>query len=421
MITLSFWFVNTFYKLIAFFFKMFYANYIKKERVQFMEMTNLSNRDVNEIKLLGSIIEHQPISRANLAKLNELNKTTTSAVVNNLIEEQLVYESGVGSSTLTGGRKPILLEFNPKTAVAISIELGQNYIQSCLAYLNGEIIHYQEEKTALIESDTIVDTLKGLINQHLGHLPETPNGLVGITVGIHGVTLNNQITFSPFYDFTELDIHGCLQSTYQCPVYLENEANLSAIGEYTFVTDQDRIINVNIKSGIGAGVIQFGKLMTGTHGRFGEIGHTILFPGGRPCPCGNLGCLERYASSKALFRSIKERMDIDFIEVDELIKLWHQGDPIITEEVTQVIDYLSVGINNLISSYDPDEVIINGMIFNRIPALLDLLTAKLNRRIAQDTKLSVSRLTDMATIYGGIAVVGSRYLNIEDLKLQGDH
>lgn len=381
-------------------------------------MTKFSARDANEIRLLNSIIEHQPISRANLAKLNTLNKTTTSAVVNQLIEEQLVYESGVGSSTLTGGRKPILLEFNPQTAVAISIELGQNYIQSCLAYLNGDLIHYYKKEHALIQSDTIIDQLKELIDLHLERLPETPNGLVGITIGIHGVTLNNRITFSPFYDFDEIDIQASLQELYHCPVYLENEANLSAIGEYTFATDNGHIINVNIKTGIGAGVIQSGKLMTGTHGRFGEIGHTILFPGGRDCPCGNQGCLERYASTKALFRSIKHRLDIDFIEVDELISLWQAGDPTIKEEIHKVIDYLSIGINNLISSYDPDEVIINGMIFNRIPALIDLLSDKLNSRITKETKLSASKLTDMATIYGGIAVVGSRYLNIEDLKLQ---
>lgn len=87
----------------------------------------------------------------------------------------------------------------------------------------------------------------------------------------------------------------------------------------------------------------------------------------------------------------------------------------------KVIDYLSIGINNLISLYDPDEVIINGPILNRIPALMDLLSTKVNSRLALDTKLSASKLTDMAPIYGGIAVIGSRYLNIEDLKLQSNY
>ncbi|MRI85927.1 ROK family protein [Aerococcaceae bacterium WS4759] len=377
----------------------------------------LKKREFNEIKLLGSIIDHQPISRANLAKINNLNKTTTSTVVNNLLEEHLVFESGIGSSTLTGGRKPILLEFNPKSALAISIELGESHIQSCLAYLNGEMIQFREELYTEINSETIIDKLIETIDQLLSNAPVTPNNLIGITIGIHGVTLDNRITFSPFYNLEHLDIQQQLQNHYHCPVYLENEANLSAIGEYTFITDKDRIINLNIKTGIGAGVIHFGKLMTGTHGRFGEVGHTILFPGGRECPCGNRGCLERYASAKALYRSIKERMNIDFIEVDELIRLWKAGDPIITEEVLKVIDYLSVGINNLISSYDPDEVIINSALFNHDPCLINELNKRLNSRITKETKLSVSKLTDKAILLGGIAVAASRYLNIENLKL----
>ncbi|MRJ48408.1 ROK family protein [Fundicoccus ignavus] len=377
----------------------------------------LKKREFNEIKLLGSIIDHQPISRANLAKINNLNKTTTSTVVNNLLEEHLVFESGIGSSTLTGGRKPILLEFNPKSALAISIELGESHIQSCLAYLNGEMIQFREELYTEINSETIIDKLIETIDQLLSNAPVTPNNLIGITIGIHGVTLDNRITFSPFYNLEHLDIQQQLQAYYLCPVYLENEANLSAIGEYTFITDKDRIINLNIKTGIGAGVIHFGKLMTGTHGRFGEVGHTILFPGGRECPCGNRGCLERYASAKALYRSIKERMNIDFIEVDELIRLWKAGDPIITEEVLKVIDHLSVGINNLISSYDPDEVIINSALFNHDPCLIEELNKRLNSRITKETKLSVSKLTDKAILLGGIAVAASRYLNIENLKL----
>lgn len=377
----------------------------------------LKKREFNEIKLLTSIIDHQPISRANLAKINNLNKTTTSTVVNNLLEEHLVFESGIGSSTLTGGRKPILLEFNPKSALAISIELGESHIQSCLAYLNGEIIQFSEELYTEINSETIIEKLIETIDQLLSNAPVTPNNLIGITIGIHGVTLDNRITFSPFYNLEHLDIQQELQNHYHCPTYLENEANLSAIGEYTFITDKDRIINLNIKTGIGAGIIHFGRLMTGTHGRFGEVGHTILFPGGRECPCGNRGCLERYASAKALFRSIKERMNSEFIEVDELIRLWKARDPIITEEVLIVIDYLSIGINNLIASYDPDEVIINSALFNHDPCLIEELKKRLNSRMTKETKLSVSKLTDKAILLGGIAVAASRYLNIENLKL----
>ena len=379
-------------------------------------MTHIITRDANEIMLLRSIIENQPISRADLAKLNKLNKTTTSAIINQLLDEHLVFESGVGSSTFTGGRKPILLEFNPKAAVVISIELGENYIRSAFSYLDGQLIHHDLMENVSFTSESIYGILVTIINGHIGLMPTTPNGLVGITIAVHGVALNNKLTFSPFYDLDDIELADMLRHQFKCPVYIENEANLAAIGEYTFSTDKDRIVNVNIKTGIGAGIIQFGTLLKGTHGRFGEIGHTIIFPGGRPCPCGNLGCLERYASTKALMNSIKNRTGVQDLDIETIVGLWEDKNEVIVDEITMAVDYLSVGINNLITSFDPDEIIINSMLFNKIPLLINLLSSKLKSRITKETKLSVSKLTDKATLYGGIAVVTSDYLCIENLK-----
>lgn len=381
-----------------------------------MKIENTAINDPNEIMILCSLIKNQPISRADLAKINNFNKTSISAIINSLLKENLIYESGVGESTTTGGRKPILLEFNTKAAVAISIELGADYIHSALAYLDGKIIHYDFENDVEINKETIHQVLVNNIDQLIKRMPKTPKGLVGINIGVHGVALNNKLTFSPFYDFEDYDIQQVISQEYKCSVFVENEANLAAIGEYTFSTDQDRIININIKSGIGAGVIQFGKLFRGTHGRFGEIGHTILFPNGIECPCGNKGCLERYASSKVLRRNISAKKQIDSISTDEIIEYWNQNDRVTTSEVLTNIEYLSVGINNLISSFDPDEIIINSTLFNKKPELLNYLTNNLQGRLTKETVLSVSKLTNKATIYGGIAVVTSAYLNIDNLK-----
>lgn len=381
-----------------------------------MNIKNIAITDPNQITILSSLIKNQPISRADLAKVNDFNKTSISAIINSLLEANLIYESGVGESTTTGGRKPILLEFNTKAAVAISLELGADYIHSTLSYLDGELIDYSFKNDVIINKDTIHEVLVNNIDQLIDKIPKTANGLIGIGIGVHGVVLNNKLTFSPFYDFKDYDIEVIISKEYNCPVYVENEANLAAIGEYTFSTDQDRIININIKSGIGAGVIQFGKLFRGTHGRFGEIGHTILFPNGKECPCGNKGCLERYASSNVLRKNISAKKEINSITTDEIIKLWNQNDRVTTSEVLTNIEYLSIGINNLISSFDPDEIIINSTLFNKKPELLNYLTGNLQGRLTNETTLSVSKLTNKATIFGGIAVVTSAYLNIENLK-----
>lgn len=377
---------------------------------------NIASKDFNTTMLLNSIIVNQPISRADLAKMNNLNKTTTSAIVTNLINDKLVYESGVGESTVGGGRKPILLKFNYKSALAISLELGSNYINSAIAYLNGDIIHYNTVVNIEINKKNIHQQLVKEIDELLKKTPKTPNGLVGISVAVHGVTLNNKLTFSPFYDFGDYDIQEELSKQYQCPLFIENEANLAAIGEYTYSTNQNRIININIKSGIGAGITQDGLIQKGAHGRFGEIGHTILFPNGTDCPCGNKGCLERYASLNVLCENIRQKKNLDFLDISDIIDFWEQKDRVVTNEVLTNIEYLSIGINNLISSFDPDEIIINSPLFNQNPKFLIHLKENLRSRLTRETKLSVSKLTDKATVYGGLAIVNSAYLNILNLK-----
>ena len=92
-----------------------------------------------------------------------------------------------------------------------------------------------------------------------------------------------------------------LSQKYHTAVYIENEANLTALGEYCFSSDSTNLLSVSIHSGIGVGIIVNGRLQTGTHGTAGEVGHSTLFPHGNLCPCGNRGCLEQYASNKVLF------------------------------------------------------------------------------------------------------------------------
>lgn len=381
-----------------------------------MELIRHAIQDSNSIRILESLLDNQPISRANLAKLNGFNKTSISTIINNLLEANLIYESGIGESTTTGGRKPILLEFNNHAAVAIAIELGSDYVHASSAYLNGDMINYIFTNDILINAETIEQVLTENINHLIEQLPETPNGLVGIAIAVHGVVVNNQLTFSPFYHFNEFDIHAFIEQTYQCAAYVENEANLAATGEYTFSSDQDQIINVNIKSGIGAGIIQFGSLLRGSNGRVGEIGHTTLFPHGIKCACGNEGCLEQYASTKVLRQSISQQLNLNSITISQIAHRWDSQNPIVVEEMLKHIEYLSVGINNLISLLDPDEIIINSDLFYQRPELLNHLKQHLQSRLTKEIALSVSKLGHQATVYGGIAFVSSQYLNIRRLK-----
>ena len=115
-----------------------------------------------------------------------------------------------------------------------------------------------------------------------------------------------RLIFTPYYSLTELDIASDLNKTFNIPVYLENEANLSVIGEKTFFNDYSNIVNISIHTGVGLGLIIDNKLYTGYNGFAGEFGHSIVVPNGKPCPCGNKGCLEQYVSETSLLRNYSQ-------------------------------------------------------------------------------------------------------------------
>src|SRR5699024_1484786 len=107
------------------------------------------------------------------------------------------------------------------------------------------------------------------------------------------------------YDLDQIDLAFELQQALDMPVYVENEANLTALAETSFSTNKLNLVSVSIHSGIGAGIIINGELYHGRNGHSGEVGHMILYPHGVACPCGNKGCLEQYCSEKAILQQYR--------------------------------------------------------------------------------------------------------------------
>lgn len=119
-----------------------------------------------------------------------------------------------------------------------------------------------------------------------------------MTIALQGQVLNNKIISTSYNDLAEINLVEMLNQEYNFPVFLQNEANLSALGEYTFSSDIENLASISLHSGIGVGLVKNGKLDVGNKGYAGQLGHTILFPNGRKCTCGNHGCLENIALHK---------------------------------------------------------------------------------------------------------------------------
>lgn len=377
-------------------------------------------RNQNEALVLKSIIEQDPISRASLSEHTKLNKASISSIVKTLMDDHLVFETGIGDSSATGGRKPILLEFNSKAGTILSVDLGHDSIDLIATYLNGEVIHEAKIRKTPISSENVETLLFSLIDNALIHLPNTPKGILGCAISIHGITNENKIIFSPNYDLDNIDLHHILSDQYHFPFFLENEANLAALGEYTFISRADDLLCVSIHSGIGLGIISDGELHRGKHGSAGEIGHTILFPSGVSCRCGNQGCLEKYASQKAIYEKISKALNIDenLINSDTIVQyLKNEQRETVLPILEECATHLSVALNNLLLFHDPEVLYIDSSIYEKVPELLDTLKKKIKNRFAAKTKIKTSTFAGQSSLYGGVTLVLRERLNLTPFKM----
>ncbi len=375
-------------------------------------------RDINTNLILESIINVNSISRATLAKNLGLTKATVSAIVQDLINKKLVIE--IGSDDTTKGRKPILLSFNQRGGYVISIDLGINQISLLLSDLKGENRKLKQYNNSA-PSFHIVALLKKIINDTLTELPTTAYGVIGISLSIHGVVYNNSIVFTPYYSLEQIELKKELEDIYHIPVYIENEANLSVIGEKTFCYDYPNIINISIHSGIGIGIISQNKLYTGYNGYAGEFGHTIIVPDGKPCPCGNHGCFEQYASEKALMQEFSKLKNLPLTDFNSFISYYKKGDPDAQIIINEFIKYMSIGVNNILNTFNPDIIIVNSSFVTYIPNILDRIEASITSRMNKYCTILPSKLQDTATLLGGTCICIKNFLGIKYLQLNTKH
>ncbi len=380
-------------------------------------------REQNESIVLKMIIENEPISRAEIAARTNLNKASVSSITKTLLDNHLVQEIGPGSTGASGGRKPILLKFNGHCALGVALDIGDDYISAVLSYINGEIIHSLIHKELAVHRDNILMLAGDMIRRFEGISPPTPHGIVGVAAAIHGIVCDNQIRFTPYYDLAKMDLAELLQNDFPYPVILENEANLTAVGEYSFSCSSDNIISISIHSGIGAGIVQNGTLQTGRHGQAGEIGHSILVPEGKACPCGNSGCLEQYASNKALYEAFAAQKglaangeDGTAVNSDTLSQAFRAGDSFAVELLHENARLLAIGVNNVTTFFDPQMIIINSSVYRKNPILIERLVENIKSSFANKITVQNSLLAEKAPLYGGIAAVAMRFLNIPNLK-----
>lgn len=372
-------------------------------------------RDMNSHLILEMILKESTISRAALAKTSGLTKATVSAIVQKLIEQNLVIEVGNDNTTL--GRKPILLTFHANCGYALSIDVNANTISAMICNLRGENCRLKLYPNHADRRE-IIPLLITIIRDMTDSLEDTPYGVVGIGLGIHGTVYENQVTFTPYSPYEQLPFQEVLEQEFGIPVYLENEANLSVIGEHTFYYHTPNLIGISIHTGIGVGIFIHDQLYTGSNGNAGEFGHSIIEPNGRPCPCGNSGCLEQYASERSILKQFAAIKGLEHADIDTFVAACHKQDDDALSLLEDFIRYMSYGINNLLNTFNPDMIVINSSFTTYFPEVLRQIQNRLQNRMRMHCVLVPSGLQDTSILLGAACLCIRQFLGIQHLRLR---
>lgn len=369
-------------------------------------------RDMNSKLVLETIMHCNPISRASISKKLGLTKATISAIVQDLINAKLVIE--IGSDDTSLGRKPILLNFNQRAGFAVCVDIGVSVLSCMICDLLGEHRSIKQVKTP--KESEIVPCLIQLIESMEQNFERLPYGMVGITLGIHGVTYENEILFTPYYSLVGIDIKQQLSEYFSVPIFLENEANLSALGERAYLSDNYKsLANISIHTGVGLGVILNNELFNGNSGHAGELGHTIVEMNGRQCPCGNNGCLEQYTSERALLMEYMKRTNQKEVTWDDFLEACKQQEEHSMELLDQFVSYMCICINNLLNSISPEIVIINSSLTNELPWLISRIVNGLTSKVLTQVPIIPSLRRDTSILLGGISVSVRNFLGVKSI------
>lgn len=348
----------------------------------------------NYKQIINLIINNGGISRAQISRETNLNRSTVSYIINYFLENNLVYETT--EKVQTGGRASTLIKFNYSLYQIMIIDLQKTKVKILITDLAGKEIDRIDCKVEHNDLNSLSE-----IQNAISVISDKHPKLHAIGIAIHGVvSVSKKQIHSPFYQYSYQDIEQLVMKN-NLPVYIENEANIFANGIYNKLDAQvDSLINIHIKDGIGSGHITHGTLVRGDNGFAGEIGHSIAIPGGLQCQCGNKGCLELYCSEQAIIRQIEEVTNQPFTY--EHINYLLSTNSDVNQIYVNAIELLAIKLNDLILFTDTQTIYISSDLFSQVSNFKIDLEQLLSTNTYIQPMIKVSS-TELSTFTSGFA------------------
>ena len=367
-------------------------------------------RDINRQIVLNYVREREPISRAEIARETALQRSTISAIVEDLTREGLVEEVGEGEST--GGRRPTLLKLRAVGPIAVGVSITPTCTTIASSDLAGRVIDQQEFLTDPDKTlSQVIDAVREFNARYHGSIEGVGVSLPGLVDPSTGTAL-----FVPYFPWRDLPVSEAISSAVGVPVVIDNDANAMALAELWFgrpeVNDARDFIMVLVAEGVGTGIIFDGQVYRGQRGAAGEFGHMVIGEHAPvPCSCGSDDCWEAFASERAAIARYRKLARIPAktpISFREVVDRALGGEASAKAALVETARYLGVGISNLIIGFSPEAVVVGGEIARAWELIESALTEAIEhsvRRGLPSARILPSTLGENPTLRGALSLV----------------
>ncbi len=389
--------------------------------------THQQTRAHNAALVLKALYDHGPISRAEVARMSGLTRTTVGEVVGELIGDGMAREAGRGPST--GGKAPILLELVDGARTVIGLDLGETVFRGALLDLRGRVIETVEREVGGLDgldgeqALAVVYELVDALHDKVGGVP-----LLGIGIGTPGIVDagTGSIRWAVNLDWQDLPLGDLLTARYGVPVQVANDSRAAALAIHLFSGGGSsprpaNLVAITVGLGIGAGLVIGGELFHGDGFGAGEIGHTTVEDDGDECRCGRFGCLETVASSRAILRRATDAGRADpasalgvrlreagELHLEDVAAAAAAGDESARRIVLAAGTFLGQAVAGLIGVLDIERVVLHGSVAVLGQPWLEAVRDEARRRALPMLTNAVS--IELAEPIGDPAVMGASAL-----------
>ncbi len=370
--------------------------------------TNLVDMRTSNVLLIMNILRKEPCSRANIAKLTGLSRSAITIIVDDLLQRGIIEETSTSRNGT--GRRALDLKLSSSAAYVVGVHLRSQKYSIGVFDFDGKLLRSIERdyEPVFVSASQLLKIGVEIINLVESEGIDSAKVLgVGICasgpvdVGAGKVTRLSSI-------WHEVEIVKILESTLPWKCFLENRSNARALYEklYGICREISNFVYFKVDEAVGGAIIYRDEVLSGHRGFGNEFGHTTIKFDGEVCECGNIGCLDMYASIPSI---LKQFPGLNMSSWEEVVDAAYAGNSLAIQALKQEADYISAGVVNLCNIIEPEAIVLAGDITYRAGLLIALISESCSvRHILRNVynpQILVSEQTDSINISSAAAIV----------------